>query len=231
MLIQFNLPDVLCRLNQSHVCARIWQQLLHQMWMTHLCHFHPNPLYPVEQKKMAFLNKFSYNYHNFTILTAHGVEVTYCLLHFLVQMTMTCRPCSWSMITISHNIPYIHIHTPPQALGMSCEGCIKSLGAWRSIITFTHTKKIRHVNSIFIYNTLSGSDHNRSHSSPWSGTSVGLMIRRICSILCRSGLRPPWQQKIFSSTIAATGRQLKQSVNVFQSLILYRRLPTNNYSH
>jgi hypothetical protein len=31
--------------------------------------------------------------------------------------------------------------------------------------------------------------------------------------------------KIFSSMIAAMGRQLKQSVNVFQSLILYRRLP------
>jgi hypothetical protein len=93
-----------------------------------------------------------------------------------------------------------------------------------------HKKQIRQLDSTFIYNTLSGSDHNRSHRSPWSGTSVGLMIRRICSILCRSGLRPPWQQKIFSSTIAATGRQLKQSVKVFQSLILYRRLPTNNYS-
>jgi hypothetical protein len=32
-------------------------------------------------------------------------------------------------------------------------------------------------------------------------------------------------QKIFSSMIAAIGRQLKQSVNVFQSLMLYRRLP------
>jgi len=31
--------------------------------------------------------------------------------------------------------------------------------------------------------------------------------------------------KIFSSMMAAMGRQLKQSVNVFQSLILYRRLP------
>ena len=39
---------------------------------------------------------------------------------------------------------------------------------------------------------------------------------------------PPWQQKIFSSTIAAIGRQLKQSVNVFQSLMLYRRLPTKH---
>ena len=36
---------------------------------------------------------------------------------------------------------------------------------------------------------------------------------------------PPWQQKIFSSTIAAIGKQLKQSVNVFQSLMLYRLLP------
>jgi hypothetical protein len=32
-------------------------------------------------------------------------------------------------------------------------------------------------------------------------------------------------QKIFSSTTAATGRQLKQSVNVFQSFILYLLLP------
>ena len=46
-------------------------------------------------------------------------------------------------------------------------------------------------------------------------------------MLCRSGLRPPWQQKIFSSTMAATGRQLKQSVNVFHSLMLYRRLPAD----
>uniref|UniRef100_A0A182UTS2 Uncharacterized protein n=1 Tax=Anopheles merus TaxID=30066 RepID=A0A182UTS2_ANOME len=68
--------------------------------------------------------------------------------------------------------------------------------------------------------SLSGSDHSRSHSRPWSGTSVGRMMRRICSIDCRSGLRPPWQQKIFSSTIAATGRQLKQSVNVFHILML-----------
>lgn len=36
---------------------------------------------------------------------------------------------------------------------------------------------------------------------------------------------PPWQQKIFSSTMAATGKQLKQSVKVFHSLILYRLLP------
>lgn len=48
--------------------------------------------------------------------------------------------------------------------------------------------------------SLSGSDHNKSHKSPWSGTSVGRMMRRICSIDWRSGLRPPWQQKIFSST-------------------------------
>lgn len=38
---------------------------------------------------------------------------------------------------------------------------------------------------------------------------------------------PPWQQKIFSSKIAATGKQLKQSVKVFHSLILYRLLPVN----
>lgn len=104
--------------------------------------------------------------------------------------------------------------------------------------------------------SLSGSDQSRSHSRPWSGTSVGRMMRRICSIDCRSGdspawdrsvsLRrgaasgprrqppalcpPPWQQKIFSSTMAAMGKQLKQSVKVFHSLMLYRRLPARQRS-
>jgi len=40
-----------------------------------------------------------------------------------------------------------------------------------------------------------------------------------------SGLSPPWQQKIFPSIVAATGKQLKQSVKVFHSFTLYRRLP------
>lgn len=39
---------------------------------------------------------------------------------------------------------------------------------------------------------------------------------------------PPWQQKIFSSTMAATGKQLKQSVKVFQSFMLYRLLPVED---
>lgn len=89
---------------------------------------------------------------------------------------------------------------------------------------------------------------------PVSGTSVGLMILRICSIDCKSGespkrkplhfdwfakepldlngdvmpparLLPPWQQKIFSSMMAAIGRQLKQSVKVFHSFMLNLRLP------
>lgn len=54
--------------------------------------------------------------------------------------------------------------------------------------------------------SLSGSDHNKSHKRPWSGTSVGRMIRRICSMDWRSGLRPPWQQKIFSSTKTKVSR-------------------------
>ena len=52
-------------------------------------------------------------------------------------------------------------------------------------------------------------------------TSVGLMTLRICSMELRSGERPPCIVKIFSSMIAAIGRQLKQSVKVFQSLMLY----------
>lgn len=98
--------------------------------------------------------------------------------------------------------------------------------------------------------SLSGSDHSKSHNRPQSGiyksqrittqaklglfedhallqkiraplTSVGRITRRICSMEFRSGLRPPCIVKIFSSMIAAIGRQLKQSVNVFHSLILY----------
>ena len=59
-------------------------------------------------------------------------------------------------------------------------------------------------------------------SSPrkWQLTSVGRMTRRICSMEFRSGLSPPCIVKIFSSMIAAMGRQLKQSVNVFHSLML-----------
>ena len=53
-----------------------------------------------------------------------------------------------------------------------------------------------------------------------SGTSVGRIMRRICSIELRSGESPPCMQKIFSSMIAATGRQLNASVNVFQILML-----------
>lgn len=53
--------------------------------------------------------------------------------------------------------------------------------------------------------SLSGSDHNKSHNKPWSGTSVGRMIRRICSIEARSGLSPPWHVKIFSSTVWVSG--------------------------
>ena len=55
---------------------------------------------------------------------------------------------------------------------------------------------------------------------------VGLIIRLICSMFCSSGDSPPCMQNIFSSTIAATGKQLKQSVKVFHSLILYLLLPT-----
>lgn len=40
--------------------------------------------------------------------------------------------------------------------------------------------------------------------------------------------QPPWQQKIFSSIIAAMGRQLKQSVKVFHSFMLNLRLPRKN---
>ena len=67
-----------------------------------------------------------------------------------------------------------------------------------------------------------------SYSIPSSGTSVGLMILEICWGFANSGLRPPCMQKILSSIIAETGRQLKTSENTFQSLILYLLLPLAN---
>jgi len=67
--------------------------------------------------------------------------------------------------------------------------------------------------------------YDEGKGTPVSGTSVGRMTLRICSIDCRSGLSPPCIVKIFSSMMAAIGRQLKQSVKVFHSLMLYRRLP------
>lgn len=60
---------------------------------------------------------------------------------------------------------------------------------------------------------------------PESGTSVGFYIFLICSIDWRSGESPPCIQSILSSISAATGRQLKQSMKVFHSLMLYRLLP------
>ena len=65
----------------------------------------------------------------------------------------------------------------------------------------------------------------RTNELPVSGTSVGLVTLLICSMSYSSGDNPPCAQKIFSSTIAAIGRQLKQSVNVLQSLAEYRLLP------
>ena len=50
------------------------------------------------------------------------------------------------------------------------------------------------------------------------------MIRLICSGELRSGERPAWMQKIFSSTTAANGIMLKLSWNFFHILMLYRRL-------
>lgn len=64
-----------------------------------------------------------------------------------------------------------------------------------------------------------------SKAIPESGTSVGFSIFLICSMDWRSGESPPCMHKILSSIKAATGRQLKQSMKVFQSLILYRLLP------
>lgn len=55
------------------------------------------------------------------------------------------------------------------------------------------------------------------------------MILWIWSKLVSSGLSPPCMQMIFSSMSPTTGRQLKQSVNAFQSLMLYLLLPSINF--
>ena len=52
-------------------------------------------------------------------------------------------------------------------------------------------------------------------------TYVGRITFLICSILWSSGDKPPCIQKIFSSIIAATGMQLKQSVKLFHNLMEY----------
>ena len=42
---------------------------------------------------------------------------------------------------------------------------------------------------------------------PTSGTSQGRRCSVICCLLRNEGLKPPWTQKILSSTIAATGKR------------------------
>jgi hypothetical protein len=82
--------------------------------------------------------------------------------------------------------------------------------------------------SVFIRVTpqeIAKQSYDKTGSLPESGTSVGFYIFLICSIDCKSGDNPPCMQRIRSSIRAATGKQLKQSIKVFQSLILYLRLP------
>lgn len=52
-----------------------------------------------------------------------------------------------------------------------------------------------------------------------SGTSMGRGIFSISSKLRRLGESPPCIQRILSSIRADIGKQLKQSVKIFQSLI------------
>jgi hypothetical protein len=55
---------------------------------------------------------------------------------------------------------------------------------------------------------------------PELGTSHGRTIDLTWPMCNKSGLIPPWQQKILSSITAATGRVLKTSVKVLNSLML-----------
>lgn len=63
---------------------------------------------------------------------------------------------------------------------------------WRNFVT-TSAPKVKETPRSFSpqpSTSLSGSAHSRSHSRPWSGTSVGRMTLRTCSIDWRSGDRP-----------------------------------------
>lgn len=80
------------------------------------------------------------------------------------------------------------------------DNLVKCEGSWRSLTSAPKVTLTPRSFSPQPIKSLSGSDHSRSHMSPWSGTSLGRGSRRIWSIATRSGLKPPWQQKIFSST-------------------------------
>lgn len=121
--------------------------------------------------------------------------------------------CCW-MLKTSNKIESKHTWCP---LHISSKSCIRKN---RETTSAPNVKLTPRSFSPQSFTSLSGSDHNRSHNRPVSGTSVGRTIRRICSMSCKSGLKPPWQQNIFSSIIAAMGKQLKQSVNVFHNLML-----------
>lgn len=69
-----------------------------------------------------------------------------------------------------------------------------------------------------------GSDHNKSHIKPCGGISSGRCMSLISEKLDNDGDIPPWVQNILSSTMAAIGRQLKQSTKVRHNLTVYRRL-------
>lgn len=74
---------------------------------------------------------------------------------------------------------------------------------WRNFVT-TSAPKVKETPRSFSpqpSTSLSGSAHNRSHKRPWSGTSVGRMTRRICSIDWRSGDRPEEEEQTVSNRI------------------------------
>jgi len=67
--------------------------------------------------------------------------------------------------------------------------------------------------------SLSGSDHRRSHRRPWSGTSVGLMIRRICSMDWRSGLNPERRRHKYIYMWSFTSSYLHIALKKFEKFV------------
>lgn len=69
--------------------------------------------------------------------------------------------------------------------------------------------------------SLSGSDQSKSHSRPWSGTSVGRMMRLICSMDWRSGDSP--EQNSSKSTNKVFMRSLPMPVDKLQRPLLQNK--------
>lgn len=72
--------------------------------------------------------------------------------------------------------------------------------------------------------SLSGSAHSRSHNKPWSGTSVGRMTLRICSMDWRSGERPGERSHgVLRRAVALQVTQSQPTSMTAEDFLIYNR--------